>query len=311
MTGCLKRENMMWTLKETAIRLKTALNMKKREALAGILFALPSLTGFALFFVIPFFMSLYYCFTEGIGGTRFAGFKNFESLLNSESFLLAAKNTLIFNAVAVPLIILISLGFALLLNTGVKGLSFYRSSFILPLVVPVASVILVWQILFHEHGALSQLMQLFGLSAVDWINSGWPVCVLVLLYIWKYCGYNVVLFLAGLNSIPKEYYESARMDGAGPWKCFTRITLPFLAPTGFFVLVLSIINSLKVFRESYQLAGSYPDRHIYMLQHFMNNNFSNLNYQRLSTAAFLLFVLIGLMVFALFRFEAKLGRDLE
>ena len=105
---------------------------QKREALAGLLFALPSLAGFALFFVIPFFMSLYYCFTEGIGGTRFAGFKNFESLLSSESFLLAAKNTLIFNGVAVPLIILVSLGFALLLNTGIKGLSFTGAAYPAP-----------------------------------------------------------------------------------------------------------------------------------------------------------------------------------
>ena len=135
---------------------------------------------------------------------RFAGFKNFESLLSSESFLLAAKNTLIFNGVAVPLIILVSLGFALLLNTGIKGLSFYRSSFILPLVVPVASVILVWQILFHERGALSQLLKHFGLPAVNWINSGWSVGVLVLLYIWKtavitwYCSWQASTAYPGI-----------------------------------------------------------------------------------------------------------------
>ena len=299
----------MLALKGTAIKRKSPL--QKGEALAWILFALPSLSGFALFFVIPFFMSLYYCFTEGISGTRFVGFRNFESLLKSESFLLAAKNTLIFNAVAVPLIMVLSLGFAMLLNTGIKGLPFYRSCFILPLVVPVASVILVWQILFNEHGALSQLFQFFGLPAVDWINSQWSVAVLVLLYTWKNCGYNMVLFLAGLNSIPREYYEAARIDGAGFWTCFTRITLPFLAPTGFFVLVLSFVNSLKVFRESYQLAGNYPDMHIYMLQNFMNNNFTNLNYQRLSSAAFLMFAIISLMVLVLFRLESRLGRDLE
>lgn len=300
---------MMPVLKGTAVKRKGRL--QKGEALAGVLFALPSLSGFALFFVIPFLMSLYYCFTEGIGGARFVGFRNFEALFMSNSFLLAAKNTLIFNAIAIPLIMLLSLGFAMLLNTGIKGLPFFRSCFILPLVVPVASVILVWQILFNERGALSQLLQHFGLPAVDWINSEWSVAVLVLLFVWKNCGYNVVLFLAGLNSIPREYYESARIDGADPWICFTRITLPFLTPTAFFVLVLSIVNSLKVFRESYQLAGNYPDMHIYMLQNFMNNNFSNLNYQRLSAAAFIMFVLVSLMVLVLFRFESRVGRDLE
>lgn len=287
------------------IRLETG------EAFAGVLFALPSLAGFTLFFIVPFFISLYYCFTEGIGMARFAGLKNFSSLLGSNSFLLAAKNTLIFNAICIPLILVLSLLFALLLNNKIRGLKAFRSFFILPLVIPVASVVLVWQILFDENGALNHLLEAFGLNPVNWMSSQWSVAVLILLYLWKNCGYNMVLFLAGLNSIPKEYYESARMDGAGTWTCLTRITLPFLVPTGFFVLVISIINALKVFRESYQLAGNYPDRHIYMLQNFMNNNFANLNYQRLSTAAFLMFAVIGLMVFFLFRFESRLGRDME
>lgn len=287
------------------IRLQTG------EALAGFFFALPSLAGFTLFFIAPFIISLYYCFTEGIGHVRFAGLKNFHSLLQSNSFLLAAKNTLIFNAICIPLILALSLMFALILNKKIRGLKAFRSFFILPLVIPVASVILVWQILFDENGALNRILESFGLNPVDWMGSQWSVGVLVLLYIWKNCGYNMVLFLAGLNSIPKEYYESARMDGAGPWICLTRITLPFLVPTGFFVFIISIINALKVFRESYQLAGNYPDSHIYMLQNFMNNNFANLNYQRLSTAAFLMFTVIGLLVFFLFRFESKLGRNME
>ena len=287
------------------------MKLRTGEALAGVLFALPSLSGFLLFFTVPFFMSLYYCFTEGISRSEFVGLKNFKSLLQSGSFLLAAKNTLIFNAVGLPLIMVLSLAFAMLLNSKIRGLRYYRSFFILPLVIPVASTILVWQIIFNEHGALSSLFESFGLRSVDWINSEWSVAVLVLLYIWKNCGYNVILFLAGLNSIPKEYYESARIDGAGSWICLTKITLPFLVPTGFFVFIISIINSLKVFRESYQLAGSYPDMHIYMLQNFMNNNFANLNYQRLSTAAFLMFLVIGLLVFILFKFESRIGRDME
>jgi multiple sugar transport system permease protein len=299
---------MMILARKTAQR---RMKLRKGDAVAGVLFALPSFSGFALFFIIPFFMSLYYCFTEGISRSKFVGFANFKSLLQSESFLLAAKNTLIFNAVGIPLIMILSLAFAMLLNTKINGLRYFRSLFILPLVIPVASVILVWQIIFNERGALNRLLDGFGLMTVDWMNSGWSLAVLVLLFLWKNCGYNVVLFLAGLNSIPKEYYESARIDGAGPWVCLTKITLPFLMPTGFFVFIISIINSLKVFRESYQLAGNYPDMHIYMLQNFMNNNFANLNYQRLSTAAFLMFVVIGLLVFVLFRVESRIGRDME
>lgn len=287
------------------------LDLKARESLAGILFALPSLAGFALFFFAPFVISLYYCFTEGLGGGRFVGFRNFTSLFQSASFLLASKNTLIFNSISVPLIIMASFLFALLLNGAIKGLSYFRSFFILPLVIPVASVILVWQIMFHEYGMLNSFFTVFGAPPVNWMKTGWSLGVLVLVYIWKNCGYNVILFLAGLNSIPREYYESARIDGAGPFTCMIRITIPFLAPTGFFVFIISIVNSFKVFREAYLLAGSYPDTHIYMLQHFMNNNFYNLSYQRLTTAAFMMAAVIGLLVFFLFRTEAKLGRSIS
>ena len=289
---------------------KRHINLRTREAIAGYVFALPSLAGFALFLLAPFIISLYYCFTEGIGGARFVGFSNFVSLLSSNSFLLAAKNTLIFNFISVPLIIILSLIFALLLNKKIKGQAYFRSFFILPLVIPVASVILVWQIIFNEYGVLNQFLSRFGVGSVDWMRSGWSVGVLVLVYIWKNCGYNVVLFLAGLNNIPKEYYESARIDGAGSFTCLLKITIPFLVPTGFFVFVMSMINCFKVFREAYLLAGSYPDTHIYMLQHFMNNNFFNLSYQRLTTAAFLMTVIITLLVFSLYRVEAKFGRNI-
>ncbi len=286
------------------------IKIKTSEALAGLVFALPSLAGFVLFFVAPFLLSLYYCFTEGIGGTQFVGLKNFQSLFQSSSFILALKNTLCFNALCLPLIIIVSLGFALLLNTKIKGLPFFRSIFILPLVIPVASVILVWQIVFHEQGVLNSLTALLGIPPIDWIKSEGALAVLILLYIWKNCGYNMILLLAGLNNIPKEYYESAHMDGAGPFLCFRKITLPYLAPSGFFVLVISIINSFKVFRESYQLAGNYPHKSIYMLQNFMNNNFQNLSLQRLSTAAFLMFIIISLLVSILFKIESRIRRNL-
>ena len=270
------------------------MKLKTKQSIAGFTFALPSLSGFALFFAIPFVISLYYCFTEGVGGAKFVGLKNFNDLLHSGSFLLAAKNTLIFNVISVPLIMALSLAFAILLNRQIKGLSFFRSSFILPMVIPAASVILVWNIIFSQYGVLNNLLSNFGISGdVDWIRSDWSMWILVLLYVWKNCGYNVILLLAGLNNIPKEYYEAAHIDGARSIDCFLKITVPFLIPTGFFVFMISIVNSFKVFREAYLLAGSYPSLKIYMLQHFMNNNFMNLSYQRLTTAAFLMAILVG------------------
>jgi len=285
------------------------IKLKNKQSIAGFAFALPSLAGFALFFAIPFVISLYYCFTEGIGGATFVGLKNFNDLLHSDSFLLAAKNTLIFNSISVPLIMTLSLLFAILLNRQIKGLAIFRSFFILPMVIPVASVILVWNIIFNQYGVLNNILANFGVGGVDWIRSDWSMWVLVLLYIWKNCGYNVILLLAGLNNIPKEYYEAANIDGARSFDCFLKITVPFLIPTGFFVFMVSIVNSFKVFREAYLLAGSYPTLKIYMLQHFMNNNFMNLSYARLTTAAFLMAIIIALLVIVLFRIEDRFGRS--
>lgn len=285
------------------------MKLKNRESVVGYSFILPSLLGFAMFFLIPFVGSLYYCFTQGIGGKAFVGLKNFKDLLQSNSFLLASKNTLIFNLTSVPLIMMISFFLAMLLNKEKKGSSAFRTFFVMPLVVPVASVILVWQITFNEYGSLNHLLSNFGIIPVDWMRTDWSLGVLVLVYIWKNCGYNIILFLAGFNSIPGEYFESARIDGAGPFTCLRKITIPFLIPAGFFVLIISVINSFKAFREAYLLAGSYPYPAIYQLQHFMNNNFFNLSYQRLTTAAFLMIIVICALVLFLYRMERRLARN--
>lgn len=285
------------------------MKLNHKEAVVGYTFALPSIAGFILFFAAPFLVSLYYCFTKGIGGTEFVGLENFRELLGSDSFRLAAKNTFKFNAVSVPAIMMISLAFALFLNGRLKRVSFFRTIFILPLVIPTASVILVWQILFHNNGIINEVISHFGIQTVEWLDSGWIFYILVMLYIWKNCGYNLILFLAGLNNIPKEYYESAEIDGAGKFICFRYITLPFLVPTGFFVFIISIINSFKVFREAFLLGGSYPHFELYMLQHFMNNNFSNLNYQRLSTAAFLMLLVITVLTVVFYRVENNFGKN--
>ncbi len=285
------------------------MKLKHKEAVIGYAFALPSIAGFIIFFAAPFLVSLYYCFTKGIGGTEFVGLDNFIELFRSDSFRLAAKNTLKFNIVSVPMIMIVSLVFSMCLNEKLKGVSYFRTFFILPLVIPVASVILVWQIFFSNNGIINGLITMLGLQAVEWLDSKWVFYILVILYIWKNCGYNMILFLAGLNSIPREYYESAEIDGAGSFICFRYITLPFLVPTAFFVFIISMINSFKVFREAYLLGGSYPHFDIYMLQHFINNNFSNLNYQRLCTAAFLVLVVISLLTAIFYMFENKYGKN--
>jgi len=281
------------------------MHFKKREAVVGYGFATPSILGFLIFFIIPFIISILYCFTQGVGDVHYVGFQNFIDLFNNSAFQLAVKNTIFFNLASVPLAIIISLGITLILNSNIRWGGFFRIMLILPLVIPVASIVLVWQKLFAYTGFLNQLLSKLDISGPDYLNTGWSFLILVLLYIWKNCGYNMIIFLAGLNNIPKEYKEAAAIDGCGKVEFFFTITLPLLLPTIFFVFIVSLINSLRIYREAYLLSGEYPDSSIYMLQHFMNNNFNNLNYQRLSTASVVTFVFIGMMLYFLSKLQNK------
>ena len=282
------------------------MNYTKREGRAGYLFALPSISGFLFFFLIPFGISIFYCFTRGVGRIEYVGFDNFKNLLSNNAFLMAVKNTIIFNLVAVPLVMVVSLGVSLILNSKIKGGSFFRTILTLPIIIPVASVSLLWQLIFARQGFLNQLLRnITNIIGPDYINTNWSFIILVMLYVWKNCGYCMIIFLAGLNNIPKEYYEAASMDGCSRVRSFFKITLPLLSSTIFFGFIIAVINSLRVYREAYLIFGQYPSSNIYMLQHFMNNNFSNLNYQILSTASVLVFIFVTMVLGLLFKLQKK------
>ncbi|MDP4094240.1 MAG: sugar ABC transporter permease [Bacillota bacterium] len=280
------------------------------EGKTALLFLSPSLAGFLLFYLVPFFWGMYYSMLSSPVNGKFVGISNYLDLLHNEYFLKAALNTLLFTFLSVPLSLVISISLALLLNKNIFGKEKLRTLFVTPLVVPVASVVLVWQVLFDSHGSVNYLMNQVGLQPVDWMNSNWARLVLIIMYLWKTTGYNIVLFLAGLQNIPSQYYEAAEIDGAGTFKKFTSITLVYLTPTAFFVFIMSIINSFKVFRETYLIAGAYPHDSIYMLQHYMNNMFTSLDYQKLTSAAFIMAAFIFVLVFALFRIERKISSTL-
>lgn len=281
-----------------------------RNRRTAALFLAPSLVGFAVFYIIPFLVGGYYSLVSSTIKGNFAGLSNYDGLLKNAVFLTAAKNTLIFTGVSVPLNMAISLGFAMLLARKIYIKKALRTFFITPLVIPVASVVLVWQILFDSTGTMNALLNDLGLQPVDWMGSNWARLVVVIVYLWKNAGYNMVLFLAGLQNIPVEYYESAGIDGAGFFRKFRSITCVYLTPTAFLVMIMSIINSFKVFRETWMLAGDYPHDSIYMLQHYMNNMFASLDYQKLTSAAYLMAVLVVVLVFCLFRFERRIGKSI-
>jgi len=283
------------------------LKIKHKETLAGVLFASPFLIGFIVFFVAPFLVSVFYTFTFGTGGGTFVGLANYKDVIQSSAFRLASYNTFRFIAIGIPLIMIISTIFSLMLQKKFSGATFFRSMFLYPLVVPIASTIMVFQIIFSDSGILNTVYQSLGIPIESWLNSDKAFTVLIILYIWKNCGYNIVLLLAGLNSIPPEFYEVAELEGATKFQSFRKVTMPIMMPSFFFVFVISIINSFKSFREAFLLSGTMPHKSIYMLQHFMNNNFTNLNYQRLSVAALLVFLVIFSFVFILFKLRKKAG----
>lgn len=281
------------------------------DAAAAGLFLAPSAAGFAVFYLIPFGMSLIYSFQSGTSGGSFVGLANYQELLASASFRKAAANTLYFSAIGVPLLLGLSLGLALLLNRQVYLRKWLRTSYVLPLVVPVASVILIWQMVFDWNGVLNYLFGHFGIERVDWMKTDAARYVVIAMYLWKNIGYNVILFLAGLQQIPRDYYETAQVEGAGPVRQFFGITLVYLTTTTFFVTIMSIINSFKVFRETYLLAGDYPHDSIYMLQHYMNNMFVSLDIPKLTAAAVLMVVAILAIVQGLFGLERRYRQFME
>ena len=285
----------------------TRFKARHREALTGWLYAALPLTGFAAFFAVPFGISIVRTFYSGAGGEQFVGFDNYTSIFQSEAFQLALINTLRFIGIGVPLILALSFLLSLALKEIALGKNTFRSFFIMPLVVPVASVILVFSILFERSGIINNLLISFGFLPVNFFGSDRAFMVLIILYLWKNIGYNIILFMAGLSQIPGDFYDAAKVDGAGKWRTTISITLPLMVPTFFFTTVISIINSFKSFREAFALGGSYPHQSIYMLQHFMNNNFYNLNYARLSVASLLTFMIIIALVSVMYILRQRAG----
>jgi multiple sugar transport system permease protein len=282
-----------------------------RERLTGLALCWPSLLGVMIFFVLPFCVVCYYALIDNPIQHNFVFLDNFKALIGNSSFRLAAKNTMAFSLVAVPLAVSLALALAMLLECRIPGKSQFRTFFLSPMMVPVASVVLIWQVLFHYNGAVNEFLMLFGISGVDWLKSEYNQVVVVLLFLWKNLGYNMILFMAALSNIPRDLLEVADVEGATPFFRFWQIKMRFLSPTILFVTILSLINSFKVFREVYLLTGDYPYEGLYMLQHFMNNTFRSLDYQRLSAAAVIMALVMVAVIAILFIIEDRFGKDVE
>ena len=271
-----------------------------------LMLSIPFLAGFLLFYILPFFYSVYYSVIESAFVHRFVGLSNFREVLSNKYYRLALKNTFMFTLIGVPLLVFLALLLSLALYSIKGRIGLLRALFILPMLLPTASVIPIFRYLFVNQNSGAYLAaSALGLSSEQIIAL--PI---YLLYLWKNVGFHIILLTTALEMVPHDLYEAAALDGAGGMRRLRSITLPLIMPTVFFVIVLSIIQSLRIFKEAYLLYGAYPDPSIYLVQHYMNNHFYKLNYQYLTAGAILFAGIVYLLVAFGYRFERKLDVSL-
>ena len=285
--------------------------VRLKDMALSFLFIIPSLAGVVLFFGAPFAVVIFYSLVNNPTKCEFVGLSNFSRVLSNSAFLMAARHTMVFSAIAVPLAVVLSLLLAIVLENKIPGRSAFRSMFLSPMMVPIASIVLIWQVLFHYNGLVNQMIGIFGVDKIDWLKSDQAHIVIIALFLWKNLGYNMILFMAALSSVPEDQLEVARLENANSWQTFWYVKFRYLSSTIVFVALMSLINSFKVFREIYLMTGDYPYDALYILQHYMNNKFRNLDYQDLSAAAILMSGVMVVIVAVLFAIEEHVGKDVE
>lgn len=252
--------------------------MGKIKKVKGYLFILPSLVGFLVLYIIPFIWGIKYSFSRSSFDSTFVGFKNYSDIFSSGAFLLALKNNLFFMAVGIPLLIFISFVLALIIHE-IKAPKVVKLAIILPIAIPSATV-------------AGFFRRVFGTGAFNMLDSEHAMLIVILIFIWRNTGYNLIIYLAGLAQLDKNIIEASKIDGANYFQTLKHVVIPLMTPVTVFVLIISIINSFKVFKDVYILQGSYPNSHIYMLQHYMNNKFADLQYEQLTSAAYIFSIVI-------------------
>lgn len=277
------------------IKSNRKMNKEKRT---GMLFLLPGFVGMAIFYFIPIFMMIYYSFLDNSEGIFGLGLGNYKEVYTNGVFQKALLNTMVFTVLSVAGITILSLGLALLLREMTFYKSVIQSVILTPLVVPTASIIMVWRMLFENSGLINTTLAplLSGQGGhIDFLNSGWSLLTILLFYYWKNIGYNVIILLAAIENVNGDQYEAADLDGANAWQQLRYITIPAIMPSLIFIMTISTLNAFKSFREIYLLFGAYPNQSIYSMQHYMNNLFTVMDFQKLSVAAVTMMVIVALV----------------
>ncbi|MEZ4864606.1 MAG: sugar ABC transporter permease [Caldilineaceae bacterium] len=273
------------------------LGMRAREEIAGYLFILPWLFGFLLFTAGAMLYSLYLSFydTDFLSKFEFVGLANYAQMLFAdELWPKAIANTAYYAFVAVPLMTIMALLIALLLNQQVIGLSLFRTIYYLPSVVQGVAVAILWVWLFHpEFGLINGLIGLFGLPGPLWLaTEEWAMPAIIIMSLWGVGG-SMIIFLAGLQGIPQSLYDAAKIDGAGPLACFWHVTVPMMTPTIFFSLILGLIGSFQMFTQAYVMTRGGPNNAtLTYVMHIYNKGFRQFYFGYASALAWVLFLII-------------------
>jgi multiple sugar transport system permease protein len=284
------------------------LSLARQEELIAYAFILPSLLGFLVFLVVPMIASLGLSFYdwELLTPPSFIGLKNFADLLNDRVFSVVVLNTLYYTLGLVPLNLIVSLGLAVWLNTRLRGLTLYRSAFFLPVVTVTVAVALIWRWMYEPRaGIIDAGLRAVGLPGPAWLGDPhWAMPAIILMSVWKGFGYNMVLFLAGLQGIPPSIYEAAMIDGANAWQRFWRITLPLLSPVIFLAVVLTVISSFQVFDQALVMTNGGPANATNTIVLYIYQN--GFQYFRMGYASAIAWILFGVIfLFTLFQMRLQ------
>ena len=272
-----------------------------RKARLALPFLIPGLAGILIFYVVPFFGGIWYSLTDGSFENKFVGAENYIKVWGNQMFQLGLKTTMELSLICAPSLFLLSFLLSLLLNRISPAGTFFRSSVLLPYLMPSSAVLIIWLLWFDYGGPVNHLISLCGGQRVLWLQGAELRVPVVLLFLWKNLGFCIIIFLAALQAIPISLYEYADLEGAGFWKQAFNITLPMIVPSAFLVFIICWVNAFRIFKEVYFIGGAYPEEPLYTLQNYMSNMYSKLNYQNVTTAAYIfaaiVFALFGLLFF--------------
>ena len=278
-------------------RRRTLREMTYRDSFWVIIFLGPNLAGFLIFTLWPVIMTfvLSLCSYDILSPMKFIGMQNYQNLFQDEVFLKVFKNTWVYTLTTVPIGVTLSLFLAIALDKSDRGIRFFRGAYFIPVISSMVSIGVVWQWLYNpEFGLINDLLARIGIDGPMWLTSDKTAMIsLIIVSIWKNLGYNMLIFLAGLQSIERNYYEAAEIDGASWWQQFRSITVPLLTPTTFFVLVMAFIGSFQVFDLVMMMTQGGPGRATSVVVHYLYQNafkFFKMGYA--SAMAYVLFAVI-------------------